>query len=79
MSGIQLSKSLKGQTFYCEAKYSSKLDESIILRISVSYSDFGVDPGHHSCEFLEVNGSVSILVSKLNHLIHFRAGEVLSN
>jgi hypothetical protein len=44
-----------------------------------SLSDFGVDFGDNSCEFLEVNDSISVPVSELNHLVDLGACEVLSD
>jgi hypothetical protein len=42
-------------------------------------SNFGVDFGDHVHELFEANGSVSVLISIIDHLINFRAWEMLSN
>ena len=42
-------------------------------------SNFGVNFGDDVGEFFEVDETVSVLISKVNHLIDFSATEVLSN
>ena len=42
-------------------------------------SNFGINFGDDIAEFFEVDETVSVLVSKVNHLIDFSATEVLSN
>ena len=40
-------------------------------------SNFGVDLGHYSHEFIKVDSSVVVLVGIFNHLINLSRGEVL--
>jgi hypothetical protein len=42
-------------------------------------SNFGINFGDDIAEFFEVDETVSVLISKVNHLIDFSATEVLSN
>jgi hypothetical protein len=42
-------------------------------------SNFGVDLGDDIAELLEVNGSVSVLIGEVDHLVDLSAGEVLSD
>ncbi len=45
----------------------------------VDGSNFGVDLGDHRHELFVADGTVSVLVSEVDHLVHLCAGEVLSH